>query len=82
MKMLKAKLYEQEIQRREAANAAYQASKSQIAWGSQIRSYVLHPYHMVKDLRTGYETSNTKEVLDGNLEEFVIAYLKKFINVV
>ncbi|MBI3379750.1 peptide chain release factor 2 [Candidatus Gottesmanbacteria bacterium] len=52
------------------------------SWGNQIRSYVLHPYHMVKDLRTGYETSNTKDVLDGQLDELMIAYLKKFINVV
>lgn len=52
------------------------------SWGNQIRSYVLHPYHLIKDLRTGYETGNTKEVLDGDLDEFVIAYLKKSVNVV
>jgi len=52
------------------------------SWGNQIRSYVLHPYHLVKDLRTGYETTDTKAVLDGGLDEFVIAYLKKSVNVV
>lgn len=52
------------------------------SWGNQIRSYVLHPYHLVKDLRTGYETGNTKDVLDGQLDEFMIAYLKKSVNVV
>jgi peptide chain release factor 2 len=75
LKMLKAKLYEQEIQRREEANAAYQASKSQIAWGSQIRSYVLAPYRLVKDLRTSHETGNVDAVLDGDLDPFIEAYL-------
>ena len=75
LKMLKAKLYEQEVQKREEANAAYQASKSQIAWGSQIRSYVLAPYRLVKDLRTSHETGNVDAVLDGDLDPFIEAYL-------
>ncbi len=75
LKMLKAKLYEQEVQKREEANAVYQASKSQIAWGSQIRSYVLAPYRLVKDLRTSHETGNVDAVLDGQLDPFIEAYL-------
>lgn len=75
LKMLKAKLYEQEMQRREEANQAYQASKSQIAWGHQIRSYVMQPYRLVKDLRTEHETGNVDAVLDGDLDPFVEAYL-------
>jgi peptide chain release factor 2 len=74
-KMLKAKLYERELQRREAEVAAYQASKSEIAWGSQIRSYVLQPYRLVKDHRTGFDSGNPDAVLDGDLEGFVEAYL-------
>ena len=74
-KMLRAKLYERELQRRDAEIAAYNATKSQIAWGSQIRSYVLQPYRMVKDHRTGHENGNTDAVLDGQLEPFVEAYL-------
>lgn len=74
-KMLKAKLYERELQKREAEIAAYNATKSQIAWGSQIRSYVLAPYRMVKDHRTGHENGNTDAVLDGDLDPFVEAYL-------
>ena len=73
--MLRARLYEAELQRREeAANAAH-ANKSDIGWGHQIRSYVLQPYQMVKDLRTGVETSNTQGVLDGDLDDFMAAAL-------
>lgn len=75
LKMMKAKLYELEVQKREAVNAAYQASKSQIAWGNQIRSYVLQPYRLVKDLRTSHETGNVDGVLDGDLDPFIEAYL-------
>ncbi len=75
LKMLKAKLYEQELKRQEEVNAAYQATKSQIAWGSQIRNYVLAPYRLVKDVRTGHETGNVDAVLDGELDDFIEAYL-------
>ena len=75
LKMLKAKLYEREIQRREEVNQAYQATKSQIAWGHQIRSYVMQPYRLVKDLRSEHETGNVDAVLDGDLDPFVEAYL-------
>lgn len=75
MKMLKAKLYELEVQKREEQAAAYQASKSQIAWGSQIRSYVLAPYRLVKDVRTSHEAGNVEAVLDGDLDDFIEAYL-------
>jgi peptide chain release factor 2 len=75
LKMVKAKLYELEMQKREEQAAAYQASKTQIAWGNQIRSYVLAPYRMVKDLRTSHEVGNVDAVLDGELEDFIEAYL-------
>ncbi len=75
LKMLKAKLYEMELQKREQAQAAYEAEKGQIAWGSQIRSYVLQPYQLVKDLRTEYERSDTQNVLDGDLDPFIEAFL-------
>jgi peptide chain release factor 2 len=75
MKMLKAKLYEVEQHKREAAQAAYEAEKGAIAWGSQIRSYVLQPYQMVKDLRTEVEQSDVDGVLDGSLDPFIEAYL-------
>jgi peptide chain release factor 2 len=75
LKMLKAKLYEKELERREAQNAAYQASKSAINFGSQIRNYVLAPYRLVKDVRTANETSDVDGVLDGDLDKFIEAYL-------
>jgi len=73
--MLRAKLFEQEVKRREAQAEADQAAKTDIGWGHQIRSYVLQPYQMVKDLRTGVSTSNTGAVLDGDLDEFMQAAL-------
>ncbi len=76
MKMLKARLYEMEMEKRRAAAAAARGEQSENGWGSQIRSYVLQPYQMVKDLRTNVETSDTAGVLDGELDEFIEAYLK------
>jgi peptide chain release factor 2 len=75
LKMIKAKLYEIETQKREDLAAAQAASKTQIAWGNQIRSYVLQPYRLVKDLRTGYQEGNVDAVLDGDLDSFIEAYL-------
>jgi peptide chain release factor 2 len=77
MKMLKAKLYELEQQKREQAQNAYEATKGQIAFGSQIRSYVLQPYQLVKDLRTEHETAAVDDVLDGDLDPFIEAFLLK-----
>ena len=75
MGMLKARLYEAELQRREAAASAQENAKTDIGWGHQIRSYVLAPYQMVKDLRTGVETGNPAAVLDGALDDFMAAAL-------
>ena len=75
MGMLKARLYELELRRREAERQAVHDAKSEIGWGRQIRSYVLQPYQMVKDMRTGVETGNTNAVLDGDLDEFMAAAL-------
>ncbi len=75
MSMLKARLYELELQKREADAQAEHDAKTEIGWGRQIRSYVLQPYQMVKDLRTGVETSNTQGVLDGGLDPFMAAAL-------
>ncbi len=76
MKMLKARLYEQELQKREAEKQKVHDSKSDIGWGHQIRSYVLHPYQMVKDLRTEEEKGNAQGVLDGDLDDFMAAMLE------
>ncbi len=73
--MLRARLYEAELQRREEEAQAAAAAKSEIGWGHQIRSYVLQPYQMVKDLRTGIESSNPSAVLDGDIDEFMEAAL-------
>jgi len=74
-KMLKARLYEHEMRKREEEQQAVQDAKTDIGWGHQIRSYVLQPYQMVKDLRTNVETSNTQAVLDGDLDDFMAAAL-------
>ncbi|HEY6559229.1 MAG TPA: peptide chain release factor 2 [Polyangiaceae bacterium] len=75
LKMLKARLYEMEAAKREQEQARYEAAKGQIAWGNQIRSYVLQPYRLVKDLRTEHETGDVDGVLDGDLDAFIEAYL-------
>lgn len=73
--MLKSRLYELELKKREAETDAVNAAKTDIGWGHQIRSYVLHPYKLVKDLRTDYETSDAEGVLDGDLDDFMSAAL-------
>ncbi len=78
MRLLKSQLYEIEMRKRMETTAAIEGSKKKIEWGSQIRNYVLHPYKLVKDLRTGHETSNTQAVLDGELDEFLKSYLMEF----
>lgn len=75
LRILKSHLYELELRKRMEKQAEIEGQKKKIEWGSQIRSYVLHPYKMVKDLRTGYETSNVQEVLDGDLNDFIKSYL-------
>ena len=73
--MLRARLYERELEMREAAASEAAASKTEIGWGHQIRSYVLQPYQMVKDLRTGHASGTPAEVLDGDLDDFMQASL-------
>jgi peptide chain release factor 2 len=78
LQMLKSQLYEIELRKKREAIDAIESSKKKIEWGSQIRSYVLHPYKLVKDNRTDYETSNTQAVLDGDINDFIKTYLMKF----
>ncbi|HYF30841.1 MAG TPA: peptide chain release factor 2 [Chitinophagaceae bacterium] len=75
LKMLKSRLYEEELRRREEMKNAANANKKKIEWGSQIRSYVFHPYKMIKDHRTDYEVGNVQPVMDGELDGFIKAYL-------
>jgi len=75
MQMLKSRLYQMEMEKRNAERAKVEAGKMKIDFGSQIRNYVLHPYKLIKDARTGHETSDVQSVLDGNLNEFIKAYL-------
>ena len=75
LRILKSHLYELELQKKRQKQAELEGQKKRIEWGSQIRSYVLHPYKMVKDLRTGVETADTQAVLDGDLNEFMKAFL-------
>lgn len=77
LKMLKSQLYEIELRKKQEAQAEIEENKKKIEWGSQIRSYVMHPYKMVKDLRTHYETSNVQAVMDGDIQDFIKAYLMK-----
>jgi peptide chain release factor 2 len=79
--MLRARLYELELQKREAEAQALQEQKTDIGWGHKIRSYVLQPYQMVKDLRTQVETSDTQGVLDGDLDAFMGASLAQRVGV-
>jgi peptide chain release factor 2 len=78
LRMLKSQLYEIELRKKREKIAEIEGTKKKIEWGSQIRNYVLHPYKMVKDVRTGYETSDTQGVLDGDLNEFIKAFLMEF----
>src|SRR5476651_2534195 len=78
MRLLKSQLYEIEMRKRQETSNAIEGNKKKIEWGSQIRNYELHPYKLVKDLRTDHETSNAQAVLDGELDEFLKAYLMEF----
>ncbi len=78
MRMLKSQLYEIEMRKKREARSEIESNKKNIEWGSQIRNYVMHPYKLVKDLRTGTETGNVQAVMDGNLDDFIKAYLMEF----
>ncbi len=78
LKLLRAKLWEIEELKRKQQEKSFRGEYKTPGWGNQIRSYVLHPYHLVKDVRTEYETGDTDRVLDGDIEDFILAYLKKY----
>lgn len=78
LRMLRSQLYEIELRKKQEARAEIEGNKKKIEWGSQIRSYVLHPYKLIKDVRTGYETSDVQAVLDGDLDSFIKSYLMEF----
>jgi len=78
MRMLRSQLYELEMRKRQEAKDKIEGEKKKIEWGSQIRSYVLHPYKMVKDVRTNHESSNVQDVLDGHINEFIKSYLMEY----
>jgi len=78
LRLLRSHLYEMELRKRMDEQAKIEGAKKKIEWGSQIRSYTLHPYKLVKDLRTGYEAGNAQAVLDGEIDEFIKAYLMEF----
>ena len=80
MRLLKSHLYELELRKRQEVQAEIEGKKLKIEWGSQIRNYVLHPYKLVKDLRSGYETSDVQAILDGDLNECIKLYLMQFGN--
>ena len=81
MKILRAYLFELEQEKQEAEQARLKGKHVEAGWGNQIRSYVLHPYKMVKDLRTGYETGNADAVLNGDLDDFIETYLRSMVGV-
>jgi peptide chain release factor 2 len=80
IKLLKSQLYEIEMRKRRESTAVIEGGKKKIEWGSQIRNYVMHPYKLVKDLRTDYETSNVQAVMDGEIDDFIKSYLMEYGN--
>jgi peptide chain release factor 2 len=78
IQMLRSQLYEVELRKKKEEQSKIEDSKKRIEWGSQIRSYVMQPYKLVKDLRTGHETGNVQAVMDGEIDDFIKAYLMEF----
>lgn len=78
LRLLKSQLYEMELRKKQEERAKIEGEKKKIEWGSQIRNYVMHPYKLVKDVRTGFETGNVNDIMDGNIDGFIKAYLMEF----